>query len=301
MKIWKIVIITGLFSVGGAMADTIEMGYKVFARNFYVADVIVKYDNGQTPAVITMKSETRGLVSLFKSGAFDFQYTPNVKTIQLVFSDGFKRFQYQYEHSTVIPTVSSLKYDFSDNEDDMEITQEVWRGDSFFGVLHRIMAMDKTQFVSQFCPKEITSIRTQIFTTRSTYQMNVYDAVVPLNRPVQKDEGEIAVQSKFACDWDVRYVAGSDEFVDAFENGQTWFGVVEQWSGIIPIYHTGDGSKGSTELIMTGVAVNNEMVAGVMPKIGMFGDYPEYWERIDKISSRPFLKIPVINPEDSKK
>ena len=304
MKKWHYAIVSMGILVNSVYADTIQMGYKVFGRTLYLADVIVTYNTGVTPAKITMQSESRGLLALFKSGAFDFAYTPHEQTIQLVFSDSYKRFQYKYDRTYKIPQVVSLKYDFSDDADPLEVEQEIWRGDSFFGVLYDIMQMPKNDF-NNFkagnCPKPIQNLKHHLFTTRSTYKMNVLDTPVILERPLDEKNGEIPVTTLFACNWNVKHVRGNDKYVDAFDNGETWFGVVDGWDGIIPTYHYGDGDKGSAKLVMVGVAVNGKMVMGEMPKLAWGDNYPEYWQRLRDMADNGYDKIPEINLEKSKK
>ena len=289
-----------------AHADVIKMGYKIFARNLYVSDVIVTYNTATNPPKITMQAESRGLLALFKSGAFDFAYTPNEKTIQLVFSGSYKRFQYKYDHTHNtppynVPRVTSLKYDFSDDEDPLEVEQEIWRGDSFFGVLYEIMQMPKMQLKSGDCPKPIQNLKHHLFTTRSTYQMNVLDTPVALDRPLDVKNGEIPVQHLFACNWNVKHIRGNDKYVDAFDNGETWFGGVDGWDGIIPTYHYGDGTKGSSKMVMVGVAINGKTVMGALPKMAGDEDYAEYWQKLRQMRNKPYDKTPEINLEKSKK
>ena len=301
MKKWQYALLTLTALTNTVYADTIQMGYKVFGRSLYLADVIVTYNTASNPAKLTMQSESRGLFAVFKSGAFDFSYTPNEKTIQLVFSDTYKRYQYLYDRTYKIPQVTSLKYDFSDDADPLEVEQDIWRGDSFFGVLYDIMQMPKSNVITNTCPKPIVNLKNHLFTTRSTYQMNVSNQVVPLERPLDDKNGEIPIQHLFACHWNVKHVRGSDKYIDAFDNGETWFGVVDGWDGIIPTYHYGDGDKGSAKLVMVGVAINGQTVMGELPKIPWDDDYAEYWRRIGKMTNKPYDKIPEINLEKSKK
>ena len=301
MKKWQYGILSiGLFTPH-VYAETIQMGYKVFGRTLYLADVIVTYDTTTKPAKITMQSESRGLFAVFKSGAFDFSYTPNEKTIQLVFSDTYKRFQYLYDRTYKIPHVKSLKYDFSDDADPLEVEQEIWRGDSFFGVLYEIMQMPKSNLTAGTCAKPIQNLKTHLFTTRSTYQMNVSDKVVSLERPLDEKNGEIPIKHLFACNWNVKHVRGNDKYIDAFDNGETWFGTVDGWDGIIPTYHYGDGDKGSAKLVMVGLAINGKTIMGELPKIPWDDDYAEYWQRIRQMTNKAYDKIPEINLEKSKK
>ena len=306
MKKWQLAVIGMGALTGNVYADTIQMGYKVFARTLYVSDVIVTYSTDTKPAKITMQAESRGLLALFKSGAFDFSYTPDGQTIQLVFSDSYKRFQYLYDRTYKIPRVTSLKYDFSDDEDPLEVEQEIWRGDSFFGVLYDIMQMPKSQMpksqlMGNTCPKSIQNLKHHLFTTRSTYQMNVLDTPIVLERPLDEKNGEIPINHLFACNWNVKHIRGNDKYVDAFDNGETWFGEVDGWDGIIPTYHYGDGDKGSAKLVMVGVAINGQTVMGELPQLAWGDNYPEYWQRLRAMRNKPYDKIPEINLEKSKK
>ena len=311
IKQWKFVLLCMGALTNTVYADTIQMGtiqmgYKVFGRTLYLADVIVTYSTDKSPAKITMQSESRGLLALFKSGAFDFSYTPDGQTIQLVFSDSYKRFQYLYDRTHKIPPhnipkVKSLKYDFSEDQDPLEVEQEIWRGDSFFGVLYDIMQMPKMNFTAGNCPKSLQNLKHHLFTTRSTYQMNITDTPVVLDRPLDAKNGEIPMNHLFACNWNVKHIRGSDKYVDAFDNGETWFGVIDGWDGIIPTYHYGDGEKGSAKLVMVGVAINGKTVMGELPKLAWGDNDPEYWQRLRDMADKPYDKIPEINLEKSKK